>query len=234
MTHAPGRAHVRPRAPVRSGERLPPGAVALDPLMRPAGTGQHQVGTEPLQQSPGRTPRGWVASSARRPQAVAPLGPSAGASTVSERPDGRAEVVFDRSALALPPDEDARRAEQPLDPCRSAPCGHPEHLQFPGARCYVLLERPGRHLRAPPRPDASPSGRSAVRTAGQVPGGRRHARRAPGRGDVEVLGQRLAPGGQGQAEAEQRAGARTPRTRPPAGRLAAAPAPTSGPRPAGW
>ena len=226
MRRVPG-----PRRPDGSGgspahaQRLPPPAVALDPLVRPARSVQHQAGPEPLKQFSRPHPAGPGGQLGPQPApclvARARPGP---VRHHGERPYPGPEVVFHGAALALPPDDDTRRAEQALDPCRQLPWGHPVHLHFPVARCYLLLQRTGACSTRADAWTVIPSGirgpSRAARSRPPRPRASRTSRRSsaagPGPGDVrDRLLDAFGPGPERVAAGRPRT---PPATRAPVGR----------------
>jgi hypothetical protein len=119
--------------------------------------------------------------------------------------DGRANVVVDLTTLPLTPDGEDGGREQRLHPLLQLLTWHAEHLQLPIARCYLLLQRTllfsdqGRGLDL----DPDRQERAEIRRE------RCNARfpwswcREP---QVEVLAERLASGGKGKPETEERVG----------------------------
>lgn len=57
-----------------------------------------------------------------------------------KRQNGRADVVDDLTTLPLTPHREDRSGEHRLDPLLQFLTWHPEHLQLPITRSYLLLE----------------------------------------------------------------------------------------------
>ncbi len=70
--------------------------------------------------------------------------------------DGRANVVIGLTTLPLPPDREDGSSEHLLHPLLQLLTWHPEHLQLPITRCYLLLERSLRILDQCGRRDVDP------------------------------------------------------------------------------
>ncbi len=119
--------------------------------------------------------------------------------------DSRAYVVVDLTTLPLTPDGEDGGREQLVHPLLQLLTWHAEHLHLPIARCYLLLQRTLRFSDEgsgldldPDRQERTQSGREGCHRS--LPwSGRCESQ-------VEVLAERLAAGGQGEPEAEQRMG----------------------------
>ena len=153
-------------------QRLRPGAVALDPLMHPAGPCEPHAGATCLQEPP-PSHTTWPGSELRLEPGTVTVGQLVG-HAVGVREDRRgqhfgSQVVRCRSPIALPLDLGSRYGKQPLDPRRQLLCCQTEHLQLPAARCYLLLDRPRpfRERRdrkgVEPPPEGSPRTSSSLR-----------------------------------------------------------------------
>ena len=118
-------------------------------------------------------------------------------------PDGRPDVVFGLATLPLPPDGEHAGSEHLLHPLLQLLIRHAEHLQLPIARCYLLLERTLRFSDQGSRLDGDPLGQQRAQRGREI---RHWDLPRPGgvEAQVEVLAARLTPGGEGQAEADER------------------------------
>ncbi len=175
-------------------ERLEPRAIALDPLMRPAGPSGRRIGAQ------GRDEVGRADATRVRGQLRPHLSMGAGH---RQRQDGRADVVVDLTTLPLPPHHEDRGGEQLRHPLPQILTWHAEHLQLPITRCYLLLERPLRLF--------DHCGGLHLDTLGQQGGQRRRqlldrrlSRSRRPEPHLEVLPAGLTARGEGQPEAHQR------------------------------
>ena len=174
-------------------ERLEPSAIAFDPLMRSTGPSGHRGGAQGRNQV-ARTDTTRVRGQFRPDMTV---GAGQG-----QCPDGRADVVLCLTTLPLPPDCQHGSSEHLFHPLLQLLIPHSEHLQLPIARCYLLLKRTlrvfdeGRRLDDDPFGQQRAQGRRELRHGDLARSGRLEAQ-------VEVLAERLAARGQGQAEADE-------------------------------
>ena len=122
-----------------------------------------------------------------------------------QRPDGRADVVLHLASFALAPDLEGGSGKHLLNPLLQFLVRHPEHLQNPITRCYLLLERTLRFWHERGSLHVDPLGQEQRECAGQL-GHRRLPVYRLVQPDVEILAERLAAGRQGQAEADERVG----------------------------
>jgi len=186
-THAPGvrSARILPGPLMRAA---PTDTVALDPLLRPTARAA-PVGTSPSNNSPaaplvGGGQFGTEPNVVGRPDWVQPLPHR----NQMQNRCRRSSVTADPCVHGPP---SASGTEQPLNSRRQFSCAHPEHLQFPGTRCYLLLERPGATFGTAQRCTSMPSGRAARACRGEV-----QARMGVQRHVPEVASQ-VAPGDRG-------------------------------------
>ena len=174
-------------------ERLEPSAIAFDPLMRSTGPSGHRWGAQ------GRYQVTWTDTTRVRGQFRPEMAIGAGQGQCS---DGRADVVLGLTTLPLPPDGQHGSSEHLFHPLLQLLIPHSEHLQLPIARCYLLLKRTlrfsdqGRCLDGDPLGQQHAQSRRELRHGDLARSGRLEAQ-------VEVLAERLAARGQGQAEADE-------------------------------
>ncbi len=166
----------------------------------------------PRTSSTGRTPRGWVASSATRstdrPAPPCARRPRRRRHTASASTDGRRSSCSCRPLRSLMMGTDGRRQRSRATRSSSSAGDSPGERHGPRAGGDHLLQGAGR--RAPPAPPRPPRCRRAAAPVSRAGSAGTSTPAVSGRSvvedHVEVLGQRLAPGGQGQPEAELRPG----------------------------
>src|SRR3984885_14146058 len=122
-----------------------------------------------------------------------------------KRQYGWSDVVFGLTTLPLPLDREAGSSERTLDPLFQLLTDHSEHLQLPSTRCYLLLQRTLRHADGRHRLHRHAFGEQFRQESRQL-----REWGVPRAGDlqtgIEVLAPGLAPGWEGQAEAQEGVG----------------------------
>ena len=233
-SHRPGTS-VRTRRRRPGGEGLAACAFVGDPLLQAAHGPLDEVAVDGGQElAPGARP--GVVCRARPSSAGRPAG---AASTGRDRMKGRrssvtrcpfrSRVMISSGARQRRPDAIVEATPPACSPPRSARCSWSRPA---GATACPARARPSR---SPPRP---PAGAAEMSPASAGRSGRSASEREPVAGaplearvvevDVEVLGERLVAGRQGQPEVQLRAGARSPRCRRPGPPPAARPLPHPG------
>ena len=113
------------------GERLEPGVIAFDPLMRSTGPSGRRRGAQ------GRYKVPWADATRVRSQFRPKMTVGAGEGQGS---DSWADVVLGLTTLPLPHDGEHGSSEHQFHSLLQLHITHSEHLQLPITRCYLLLE----------------------------------------------------------------------------------------------